>query len=300
MTEDEVRALIDKVYKELPKRPLLTFSIERGNPGLYDCKLGGIPYFPKDMEYPKGTEGEYKDTPLRLLAQINFEQIPHIPDFPETGILQFFCACDDNEVFGMPVAFHAEDYCKQNGFRVIYHEKIITDTTKLMAAEEMPDFRKYDEEELRGFSFPFYGEYVLKAEQPDEVMPYICDYRFHELFNKYYNETSETPIDKCSEEETWKIWNNAVFAWTDFTGQEHDNIQLAFIGGYPIFTQADPRNYCDYKDFDTVLFELTSKYDFKNGIDIMWGDCGTGTFLIPNESLKNKDFSRVLYNYDCS
>ncbi len=92
MTEDEVRALIDKVYKELPKRPLLTFSIERGNPGLYDCKLGGIPYFPKDMEYPKGTEGEYKDTPLRLLAQINFEQIPHIPDFPETGILQFFCA----------------------------------------------------------------------------------------------------------------------------------------------------------------------------------------------------------------
>ena len=34
-------------------------------------------------------------------------------------------------------------------------------------------------------------------------------------------------------------------------------------------------------------------------INIMWGDVGTGCFLIPRSNLKNLDFSRVVYNYDC-
>ena len=38
----------------------------------------------------------------------------------------------------------------------------------------------------------------------------------------------------------------------------------------------------------------------KPGLDILWGDMGTGTFLIPRERLKALDFPRVLYNYDCS
>lgn len=297
-TAETVRELIDRAYKALPPRPVLKFSVERGTPGLFDCKLGGIPYFPKDMEYPKGIEGEYKGTPLRLLAQINFEQIPHIPDFPETGIIQFFCACDDNEVYGMPVMFGANDRCIQNGFRVIYHENIITDEEKLMTADEMPDFSKYDEIALRGFSFPFYGEYVLKAETPCEATPYICDHRFQEAFVKFYNEISEEPVNEWYKVHN-DVWECDKEIWGEINSREDNNVPQAFIGGYPYFVQDDPRYYSDYKDCDTVLFELTSTYNIKSDIDIMWGDCGTGTFLIPREALKNKDFSRVVYNYDC-
>ena len=31
----------------------------------------------------------------------------------------------------------------------------------------------------------------------------------------------------------------------------------------------------------------------------MWGDSGTGTFMIPMEKLKALDFSDVIYNFDC-
>ena len=33
--------------------------------------------------------------------------------------------------------------------------------------------------------------------------------------------------------------------------------------------------------------------------DIMWGDSGVGNFFIREEDLKNRDFTRVLYNWDC-
>ena len=33
--------------------------------------------------------------------------------------------------------------------------------------------------------------------------------------------------------------------------------------------------------------------------DIIWGDVGTGVFLIPAEKLRACDFSEVVYNYDC-
>ncbi|MBO7381562.1 MAG: DUF1963 domain-containing protein, partial [Neisseriaceae bacterium] len=38
--------------------------------------------------------------------------------------------------------------------------------------------------------------------------------------------------------------------------------------------------------------------DSKNGI--MWGDAGVGNFFITADDLKKRDFSRVLYNWDCA
>lgn len=33
--------------------------------------------------------------------------------------------------------------------------------------------------------------------------------------------------------------------------------------------------------------------------DIMWGDSGVANFFISRDALKNKDFSKVYYNWDC-
>ena len=291
MTSEEVRSLADRVLSQLGKRPALRFAVKKGKPGLFDCKLGGVPYFPKSMEYPKGEEGDYEGEALRLLAQINFEKIPHIPDFPEKGILQFFCACDENYLYGWCTS--GNEYHKQNGFRIIYHEDITTDETKLMTAEEMPDFGRYDDPLSVGEFFPFAGEYILEAGEPEQISANSWDYRFSELFLKYYNEIAETPADslyKMSDD----VWHSGV--WKELNGGEDGS---AFIGGYPQFTQEDPRGHLDYRDCDTVLFELMSIYDRENDIEIAWGDMGTGTFLIPRERLVNKDFSRVVYNYDC-
>lgn len=53
-------------------------------------KFLGQPYLPADTNYPKDRTGK----PLILWAQLNFSEIPHIPDYPENGILQFFVSAD--------------------------------------------------------------------------------------------------------------------------------------------------------------------------------------------------------------
>ena len=71
------------------------------------------------------------------------------------------------------------------------------------------------------------------------------------------------------------------------------------IGGYPTFTQWDPRGvYDDFAGHTTLLFQLDS--DQAEGIDIMWGDMGVGHFFVEPERLAALDFSSVLYDYDCS
>lgn len=68
------------------------------------------------------------------------------------------------------------------------------------------------------------------------------------------------------------------------------------MGGYPGFTQFDPRNEED--SHDVLLFQLDS--DFGDGADrIMWGDAGICNFFIHREKLKQCDFSDVIYNWDC-
>ena len=55
------------------------------------------------------------------------------------------------------------------------------------------------------------------------------------------------------------------------------------IGGYPGFTQWDPRGEGD--SHDMLLFQLDS--DCHNSKDrVLWGDCGIGNFFINREKLK--------------
>lgn len=62
--------------------------------------------------------------------------------------------------------------------------------------------------------------------------------------------------------------------------------------GYPHFTQYDPRE--SKPTYDTLLFQLDSDNEF-----VMWGDYGVGNFFINKEKLKGKNFSDILYNWDC-
>lgn len=70
------------------------------------------------------------------------------------------------------------------------------------------------------------------------------------------------------------------------------------IGGYPYFTQTDPREYEPLQKYDYLLFQLDTDDDDR-GDRVMWGDSGIGNFFISTEKLKNLDFSDVLYNWDC-
>lgn len=291
-TLDKLAALLKLVDEKCPPQPHLTLKPVRvQSASVFDSKLGGVPYFPKDMEYPRVLEGVFAKKPLKLLAQLNFEKLPHLEGFPEKGILQFFAGCADNELYGK----NFDDEFYQNEFRIIYHEKIIDDMTKLIAKEDMPEF---DGEEDY---YPFTGEFLLKAGECRLSPVMVSDYRFDNAVAESYNALFDGDVAGM-----WESDNKTGICQVD--EPLHDAIYSvrshggSGLGGYPFFTQSDPRTYNeDYRDCNILLFQL----DSENGGDgswedeIMWGDCGIGNFFISAENLAKCDFSRVLYTWDC-
>lgn len=285
----DISEIIRRINLELPKKPMLRFIPKEADcTDIFDSKLGGVPYMPKSFPYPVGKEGDYKGIPLRLLVQLNFERLPHIEPFPEKGILQIFCTCaddDEDELFGGDYGMDFDNGTNQNGFRVIYHENIITDRSMLIDESNVPEF------EFNGNNFPFDGEFLLEAKEPEEYEANLHDASFRRLLMKYCSETAGKELTELYELE------NAGFGNTDFLRQNGG--QYCCMGGYPHFTQTDPRYFDEsLEKYNTLLFQLDSESE-ENGL-IMWGDMGIANFFIPEANLKKCDFSEVLYNWDCS
>lgn len=64
------------------------------------------------------------------------------------------------------------------------------------------------------------------------------------------------------------------------------------IGGYPYFVQND---YIGFDDDAFLLLQL----DIDDECDIMFGDSGNCVFSIPKDALRSRDFSKVVYDWQC-
>lgn len=240
---------------------------------LWQSKVGGKPYLPKDMAYPTGKEGN----PLYLLAQLNFAQMPAVDYLPTSGILQFFIAADD--MYG----FDYDNPQNQSNFRVIYHENITQDTSLLQ--QDLPSIADCDADE--GY-FPVDArEYAITPVLELQAVPVLEDFdKFIVSLNRW-------------EEKLTSAFGEEFDFWEEVIGRYEETMMSNGhrVGGYPYFTQSDPRYYNEkFKDY-ILLFQLDSE-DFDDG-GIMWGDCGIGNFFIHPDDLAKKDFSKVMYNWDC-
>ena len=201
------------VNKYCPPNPVVKFRVTKDATTIFDSKIGGVPYFPKTMEYPRGKS---EDQPLVLLAQINLSDLPDLPDFPHEGILQFFIAGDD--LYGMGV----DGLDVQDDFRIIYHKEIISDISQLMTAEDIPQNSGEDEIYL-----PFEGEYKLIAQAADPMPVTTSDYRFESAFVSSYNELHETPIKQI-----WDVDSNVLY--DDMDKLANDSAQLNKMDYAPV------------------------------------------------------------------
>ncbi|KYG90960.1 YwqG family protein [Metasolibacillus sp. FSL K6-0083] len=252
---EQYRTIIEETMQ-----PVIEINTTECKTSLYESKFEGNPYFPLTMKYPTNNEGQ----PLKLLAQINFADVPkHLPHFPIEGILQFYIDGYD-DVLGMDF----DNGQNPAGFRVIFHEQIIQDESQLM---QDFSFVKLQGEELY---FPVEKEMALSFEESFEPLM-IDDFRSNEVYAAIQQQVEE---DVELEDKFYET----------FSGTGHK------MGGYPFFTQEDPRAYGDYTDSTILLLQIDSI-----GNDIMWGDCGVGNFFITEADLQRKDFSNVLYNWDC-
>ena len=127
-------------------RPVVRFTLgETAATTPYQSKIGGTPYLPKNAGYPHHTG---KKHPLTLAAQINFAEVPHLPGFPEHGILQVFI---DGLSYNMGWDF--ENQSVQAGWRIVYYPELLPES------ELQTDFSAYQAADSD--CLPFSGEFPL-------------------------------------------------------------------------------------------------------------------------------------------
>ncbi|KAL3283943.1 hypothetical protein HHI36_018111 [Cryptolaemus montrouzieri] len=225
---------------------------------IWQSKVGGIPYLPIEENYPCNDE----QIPLQFLIQINFSEIPHLPGFPEKGILEFYVDSGD-DLLGLD--FNKPTH--QNGFRVLYFNNVDEDESKLQkdVKTSVNEGKDYYGPISKGSEYSI--EFFLEKQ-------YISgyDYRFPDLF---------------------------CFASDDDMLDEYNDIfppNGHRLGGYAYFTQSDPRE--EQQDLQEYELLLQLDTDHSEGCDIMWGDTGVGAFFIKPDDLVKCDFSNVLYNWN--
>ena len=224
-------------------------------------RIGGPVWLAAGEAWPADPEGK----PMSFLAQVDFAAMPPLPDYPTSGVLQFFIARDD--LYG--ANFEKPEAGK---FRVIWHEKM-DGPGKLHMGRPSGD-RGIDD-----YS-PLYDATVehgiaLKAKRTGQL-PSIDSWLAERDLEKLLGEGDNS---------------DRIYAFVD---KQHQRVPTVHhVGGHPGFTQSDWRSAPAYQDVDRVLLNLWSDKH------LMWGDSGQGQFMIRREDLLKRDFSKVFYQWDC-
>jgi uncharacterized protein YwqG len=256
------------IYKEKIEATIQPYIEIKAKPEddlrLWQSKFGGLPYFPKYIQYPKDSKGQA----MFLIAQINFAETPKLESFPQKGILQFYIS-GTSDLYGMSF----ENQTRQDDFRVLFFSEV--DENECLLITEF-DFLP------KPVYLPIRKQSSLAFSLKYAPVPW-GDYQFE---SKIFNIDPKLKYEHYKNNQGVHVTYGKLFR---STGHK--------IGGYPYFTQTDPR---ESEKYSSEEYRLLFQMDTDGKADIMWGDVGVANFFITQSDLENKDFSRVLYNWDCS
>lgn len=258
---ETIKAIVEEIKKRTATDCYKLMVQSGSQPGLFESKFGGLPYWDPALPYPVDGTGQK----LVLLAQINLDQFPGEALLPQGGMLQFFVGQDD--CVGLDRA---------GGHRVVYHKKIDPSiTADRLKVLNIPTHKDPD-------YFPVSKAVAVTVEKATGYMG-PADERFKATFAQAFQTVTGRALE--SGKHYWDVLESEDY---DFMAE-----QLSTDGhhllGYPYFTQEDPRDDL----YQTLLFQMDSDDD------ILWGDVGVGNFFIDLEKLKQRDFSDVFYTWDC-
>ncbi len=280
----EAKAVYDELKAELGKEVIRIKAEKVDDLSLEESKFGGFPFVPLGGAIPTNAEGNQ----LALLAQINCAQLPENNMYPSDGWLQIWCL--EDEMYG----FCSDTIQPETNQKVLYIPAG-TQGEPLERVEAM--YQPYGNEEcplwfvdeqgaIWGMRLSFTHGYQG---------PTYSDGRFDDLFLSQWNkrhpdQTIKNLYDDLPDE-VFEVLTD------DFASPGENAHQL---GGYPYFTQYDPRfeyRSSEATKYTELLFQIDSQFDTK--WDLCWGDAGVRNFFISREDLEALDFSDVLYNFDC-
>ena len=275
-------AVYDELKAEHHKEVIYIKAEKVDDLSLEESKFGGFPFVPLGGAIPTNAEGNQ----LALLAQINCAQLPENNMYPSDGWLQIWCL--EDEMYG----FYSETIQPETNQKVLYIPAG-TQGEPLERVEAM--YQPYGNEECPLWFVDDQGAIWgmrLSFTHGQQGITY-SDGRFRDLFldrwNKRYPEQAVENFYDLPDE----IFENVV--------DIHDGSDCAHqLGGYPYFTQYDPRYERDSTEltkYTEVLFQIDSQFDTE--WDLCWGDAGVRNLFISRENLEALDFSDLLYNFDC-
>ena len=278
----EAKAVYDELKAELGKEVIRIKAEKADDLSLEESKFGGFPFVPLGGAIPTNAEGNQ----LALLAQINCAQLPENNMYPSDGWLQIWCL--EDEMYG----FCSDTIQPETNQKVLYIpagtqgeplERVVA-MYQPYVSEDCPVWFINEQGAIWGMRLSFtHGQQGIT----------YSDGRFRDLFldrwNKRYPEQAVENFYDLPDE----IFENMV--------DSHDGPDCAHqLGGYPYFTQYDPRYEFDSAElakYTEVLFQIDSQFDTK--WDLCWGDAGVRNLFISRENLEALDFSDLLYNFDC-
>lgn len=265
---EQSKAKLSKIRKTLFAAALPYTALKIGNSPAEtptQSRLGGPVYLPHNMGWPTGTRGKK----LLFIAQINFEEIPPMPDFPQTGILQFFVANDD--LFGADF-----DNPEKSQVKFIFHKRF---PSELTLHQNLPDPSAETEDEAETYS-PFQkidvhtnGRALFFDTNIKDMSPDLTHWQFSDIANSL-RETNEDILEA--------LWDELELARPDH-----------YLGGHICLTQRDFRYKDNYSDYDRILLQLGSDDN------IMWGDMGEMSISMRKEDLAAKQFDKAIFWWDC-
>ena len=203
-----------------------------------------------------------------MLSQLNFDKLPELEGFPNTGIMQFFVNdYASNEAIG------------SNRVKVIYHKDILS---KDEIMENVPRSTINNDLDSDTNYCPIKGVYYPSA-KIDEcgINPSNNEWfgKLVKYLNKEFNTNWSTWRD-IPEDVDKAIWNNI--------SKEYFGCR---IGGHPYFSQNDLR---EGTKTEVMLLQLDSE------AGMMWGDCGVANFFTSKNAIHNLDFDKkVMFTWDC-
>ena len=286
---EKARKIVEKI-KEMTASPSISVTRKEGDaiPPLIGSKFGGVPYWDMGKEYPTDQNGRK----MILLAQIYFPDLRKSGSdlqeagllLPEDGMLQFFITPED-DCFGMDF----EEPASQKDFRVVYHETVRGDVTR---------------EQVLGLG-------IVTAGECEEYTPVLREAALSFGVETTYMNPNVAGFPAVFVQAVKAVTGEEIpeEAWYGYLGEEDESYlyeELPAFGhrmlGYPSFTQTDPRENMTEEEarfYDTLLLQIDS--DMEEGGDdyVLWGDCGIANLFMNGEALRKKDFSRLLYNWDC-
>lgn len=222
-------------------------------------RIGGPVWLPDGEEWPADPRG----VPLEFVAQVDFGELPPLPDFPTEGVLQFFVGRDDR--------FGAEFDDPVNGTaRVLWRPDGVEGGRPVTPPPyKEDDSHPWERPAVREAGLPLTGRSAVHA--PDS-----SDWRIEQRLKGQHRRAGIEELD-------------------DLLDADEDRpANLYHVGGHPVFTQYDFRDVDHCEAYDRTLLRLSSDRN------LIWGDCGVAVFMIPRADLLARDFSTAIFYWDCT